>query len=187
MKDFIQHGAPQRTYTHSDIQSIMSMRARGCTFEEIGPHFGVSGDAVRVALNRRLRGEVAAKGWKEISESMPLREGFQYLQEVIEVCMPWLSEKGHPLDVLIGVLTQYELRVFKILYDRPDRVFSQLALIEMIYCDRAVDDVPHAKIIDVYVSKMRKKIPAEIGKIKTVWGQGYQFEAPENPHQNLNS
>lgn len=36
------------------------------------------------------------------------------------------------------------------------------------------DDTPEIKIVDVFVCKLRKKLPAG-EKIETIWGSGYQF------------
>lgn len=41
------------------------------------------------------------------------------------------------------------------------------------------DDPPDAKIIDVFISKIRKKLPAGV-EIRTVWGVGYEM-----PHKSI--
>ena len=46
-----------------------------------------------------------------------------------------------------------------------------------------VDDEPEAKIIDVFVCKLRKKLASASGGvdyIETVWGRGYVLREPTN-------
>lgn len=70
-------------------------------------------------------------------------------------------------------LTKMEGRLLLALY-RRDRTIRQDALLSILYADRPNE--PELKIIDVFVCKIRRKVPA--AWIETAWGNGY-FLTPE--------
>ena len=75
-------------------------------------------------------------------------------------------------------LTPKELLVMLLFASTPDRVLSKEMLMMQMYT-AGVDDEPEMKIIDVYVSKLRKKLtdihPDAEKFIETVWGRGYRL------------
>jgi two-component system cell cycle response regulator CtrA len=86
----------------------------------------------------------------------------------------WVTADGERLD-----LTKKEYQMLEALALRKGTVLTKSALLGQLYGGM---DEPEAKIIDVFVCKLRKKLlKATHGNdyIKTVWGQGYQLEIPK--------
>ncbi len=67
-------------------------------------------------------------------------------------------------------LTALELRMLKYFMSRVRHVISQNELIEHLY---SVDGMRESNTIEVYISRLRRKIGAD--KIKTLRGLGYRF------------
>ena len=67
-------------------------------------------------------------------------------------------------------LTALELRMLKYFMNRVRHVISQNELVEHLY---SVDGMRESNTIEVYISRLRRKIGAE--KIKTLRGMGYRF------------
>ena len=62
--------------------------------------------------------------------------------------------------------------IFHVLNNRLDQIVSKEALYTAMYSDRF--DPPELKIIDVYISHLRKQLPKEY-KLITIWGHGYRL------------
>ncbi|HEX5390432.1 MAG TPA: response regulator transcription factor [Burkholderiaceae bacterium] len=75
---------------------------------------------------------------------------------------------GHPVN-----LTSHEYKVLAYLMHRPGAVVSRAELTEHIY---AQDFDRDSNTIEVFVGRLRKKLPAEL--IETVRGLGYRLVAP---------
>jgi len=76
-----------------------------------------------------------------------------------------VTRNGEPLE-----LTALELRMLKYFMHRIRHVVSQSDLVEHLY---SLDDMRESNTIEVYVSRLRRKIGPE--KIKTIRGLGYRF------------
>jgi two-component system OmpR family response regulator len=70
-----------------------------------------------------------------------------------------------PLD-----LTALEVRMLKYFMHRVRHVISQTELVEHLY---ATEDMRESNTIEVYISRLRRKIGSD--RIKTLRGQGYRF------------
>ena len=70
--------------------------------------------------------------------------------------------------------THREARLFLVLKRAPNQTCGKEALLTRMYADR-IDDAPDAKIVDVFVCKMRKKLAKTTWRIETIWGEGYQL------------
>ncbi len=70
-------------------------------------------------------------------------------------------------------LTKLESRLMRALCERLDKVVGKPALMDALYFDRVADE-PEAKIVDILVCKLRKKIRHSGYEIETVWGHGYR-------------
>ena len=85
------------------------------------------------------------------------------------------KEVVHVGDVRL-TLTLKEYEVLQILMIRKESCVSKETFLNTLY----LDDIPDAKIIDVYVCKIRKKLdevqPGLGSCIVTVWGRGYQIK-----------
>ena len=74
-------------------------------------------------------------------------------------------------------LTSLEFDVLHFLASHPGRVYTREALMEQVWGEGRVVD---GRSIDSLISRLRKKIEADISKpayIQTVWGAGYRFTA----------
>jgi len=76
-----------------------------------------------------------------------------------------VTRNGAPID-----LTALELRMLKYFMHRVRHVVSQSDLVEHLY---SLDDMRESNTIEVYISRLRRKIGPD--KIKTIRGLGYRF------------
>ena len=89
-----------------------------------------------------------------------------------------LDEKSAMVDGRSLRLTGKEYAVLELLSLRKGMTLSKEALLGHLYGGR---DVPEAKIIDVFICKLRKKLAAASGGeryIETIWGRGYVLREP---------
>lgn len=70
-------------------------------------------------------------------------------------------------------LTRTEFDLLAYLAQRPGRAVSRQTLVEQVLSRL---DAGEARTVDAHVTRMRKKLSAEGGRIATVWGIGYRFE-----------
>lgn len=87
-----------------------------------------------------------------------------------------IAWRGHWLP-----LTPLEFRMFRMMLERPGRVFARATLLDAVHVDlRDVSD----RAIDSHVKNLRRKIegvdPTFEG-IVSVYGVGYRFDAPAEP------
>lgn len=84
-----------------------------------------------------------------------------------------VSVDGEPIK-----LTAQEYRLLSYLMHHPDKIVSRTELTEHIY-DQDFDR--DSNTIEVFVNRIRKKLPVDI--IRTVRGLGYRIEAPSSESQ----
>ena len=75
-------------------------------------------------------------------------------------------------------LTGKEYQMFELLSLRKGTTLTKEMLLNHLYGGM---DEPELKIIDVFISKLRKKLPAATNGdnyIETVWGRGYVLRDP---------
>ncbi|MEM7431044.1 MAG: response regulator transcription factor [Pseudomonadota bacterium] len=109
------------------------------------------------AVGRRLQ--------KGTSESQLLRAG----DVVFDLYAVSVTRNGDPVE-----LTAKELAVLELLMRDPDRLFSRERILNNIW---GIDMDPMTNVVDVYISKLRKKLSSEDGTafIETVRGLGYRI------------
>lgn len=73
-------------------------------------------------------------------------------------------------------ITQMMARTFLVLLRAGNNGISKEGIMRRLYADRSDIDWPDLKVIDVYVCKLRSKIPSDRFKIVTDWGVGYRME-----------
>lgn len=80
-------------------------------------------------------------------------------------------------------LTGQESTLFRMLLDAKGRTLSKEQIIAGLYAKdiRADGEVPHIKIVDVFVCKMKKKIKPLGLDVGTSWGRGYFLREPACP------
>ena len=74
-------------------------------------------------------------------------------------------------------LTAVEFQLLKVMYDRPEQIFSRQKLMDSIYNDHRIVS---ARTIDSHIKKLRKKFNQINDKediIYSVYGVGYKYEA----------
>jgi DNA-binding response OmpR family regulator len=70
-------------------------------------------------------------------------------------------------------LTPTERRLWDALRNRAGKDFSRRELVALVMPGTIVE----ARTIDVHVVGLRKKLGRQVARIRTVWGQGYCYEA----------
>ena len=76
-------------------------------------------------------------------------------------------------------LTQREYAILELLSSRKGTIVTREMILNRLYADR---HEPEAKIIDIFVFKLRQKLTQATGGshyIETVWGRGYVLRDPE--------
>jgi DNA-binding response OmpR family regulator len=71
-------------------------------------------------------------------------------------------------------VTPSEARMLELLHRRYPRVVSKGAIMDALYGD--AEEEPKAKIIDVFLCKIKKRLGRDT--IQTVWGQGLRLSEP---------
>ena len=114
------------------------------------------------ALLRRTQGQVHYQSW------------------VIDEDKLTVAFKGNVIDFTVG-----EYRLFTLMYNSPNRVFSREQIIDLIYSDyRDITD----RAIDSHIKNLRKKLKQngiEPAHIQSVYGAGYRFD--KSPANKLNA
>lgn len=100
------------------------------------------------------------------AENATLRERIRTLEAALCETPPLPFEWG---------LTASEARVFGVLVNRP--VASKDAVMAALYRDLGKDEAA-AKIADVFICKLRRKLKPFGIIIKTRWGEGWYLEPP---------
>lgn len=72
-------------------------------------------------------------------------------------------------------LTPYEFNIVAWLVERPRRAVSRRILAENTLTE---ESGATERTVDTHVSRIRKKLGAEGGRIATVWGIGYRYDPP---------
>lgn len=154
-------------------KSELRAQARDMTIAEIADEHGISYNAARNALQRRgLKAVVAVKDYRSEVARMTESEAVEYLLDCIEALT-----QVETVDVEPWGLTRTELRVFGCLSSHAGRPVTKESIYNAMYFDRrASDDLPAPKCVDIYVYKVRQKIPQSAGQIRTVRPLGYQWE-----------
>ncbi len=69
-------------------------------------------------------------------------------------------------------LTGLEFAVLELLVERRSTVVTKRMFLDRLYAGK---DEPEAKIIDVFICKLRRKLKGSVAdlSIETVWGRGY--------------
>lgn len=165
--------------TEKDFDQIADLAARGFNNTEIAERLGTSRTTVLRAL-KKLGHTVVRAQQKAIEDKivdMDADDAIDFLLAQLTYQADILaSAEQHPVESWDVRLTPAELAILIELYNAEGRTMSRQALLAAYMFGRVVDEEPSEKIIDVYVSKIRQKLPAIYGTIRTDWGYGYKFE-----------
>ncbi|MDE2577925.1 MAG: helix-turn-helix domain-containing protein [Hyphomicrobiales bacterium] len=110
--------------------------------------------------------DIAARLEVVENENEILRERIRQLEHAL-----FTSEISIPFE---WKLTASEYRVFAFLLTK--QVATKEALMSAMYTFRPDSEEPDAKIIDVFICKMRKKLKPFDVEIRTHWGSGYSVD-----------
>jgi len=104
-------------------------------------------------------------------------EGLPTTQEQLDYLK---ADNGLDLLPIINTFgfTGREARLFLILKRAPGMQASKEALLNRLYADQ-IDEAPSAKILDVFICKMRKKLEGTNWRIETIWGAGYRLHGTD--------
>jgi DNA-binding response OmpR family regulator len=72
-------------------------------------------------------------------------------------------------------LTPSEFELFHLLWEKIGRVKTKQSIMDAIYWRLADDEEPGAKIVDVWICKIRKKLKPLGIEIQTAWGRGFRI------------
>ena len=89
-----------------------------------------------------------------------------------------LNDRSGSVDAEPLTLTRKEFDLLEALATQKGRTLTKEGILAKLYGGR---DEPDAKIIDVFVCKLRKKLAEAMdgeSLVRTVWGQGYVIEEP---------
>lgn len=94
-----------------------------------------------------------------------------------------IEVRGRPLS-----LTEKEYQILEFLLLRKGATLTKNNFLNRLYSGM---DEPEAKIIDVFMCKIRKKLEDILGPsgrdyIETIWGRGYVLREPPQPTANAN-
>ncbi|MBB95617.1 MAG: hypothetical protein CML68_13630 [Rhodobacteraceae bacterium] len=166
--------------TSPSAEEIRDLYNEGMSSVEIGRMYGVCDSAIRSKAIRHgiPRPGSREKSVRQIAEDMSPQDAVDYLLGVVEELQEALIDGGDEVDRIGVHFTGYERRLMARLMKSAGGMVTRDALFSAIYYDRPnPDDMPDRKIVDAFVCKTRKKLPAEVGSIENVWGREYRFVA----------
>lgn len=129
-----------------------------------------------VSLKRAVR-EDAMKGrdYRDAVQDMRPIDAVEYLLGVIDELV---DRPAQPWALPGVMMTVGERNVFYTLARAKGRIVSKVGIMRGYMLGRGADDEPELKIIDVFVSRLRKKLSGTGIEIFTQWGVGYRMTAP---------
>jgi DNA-binding response OmpR family regulator len=115
-----------------------------------------------------------------LAEVERLRAEVSRLQDRVEQLEEVLGTGDDDLELIrraVPALTTSERKLLGAIHKRRGRVATKDILFEALYGDRPECDQPHAKTVEVLMSKLRGKV-APLGiVIRTEYGSGYFMDA----------
>lgn len=161
----------------SDV-AILMLTARATLEDRIaGLDLGADDYLVKPFSPRELVARV-----KAVMRRLPSEALFRGPEEIVrnDVCINTRTREVRVRGRLVN-LTPVEFRLLTVLAGEPGRVFTREQLVIKVF-GHDYDGLDRA--IDVHVMRLRRKVepdPADSPYLKTVYGVGYTFQAPELP------
>lgn len=141
-------------------------------------------DTVRARLKRLNlvadRQEIKMNYRKEVADMKPI-DAVEYLLQILEEFQPE-KNVGEDMPTELVQLPNSELRLVQTMLNNFGKLCTKDMLYNALYWDVANSDkLPHPKIIDVLVCKIRRKLDPYGYVIITAWGKGYMMtEKPDS-------
>ena len=109
----------------------------------------------------------------DLTARTPVPDLMRYIEQLEHVLGAHLTDAG--ADAKANLMRQFDLTskeadILVLLSD--GRAHSKDGILSVVYSDR-IDDLPDAKIVDVWVCKIRQKLAGTAIVIETKWGLGY--------------
>ena len=101
-----------------------------------------------------------------------------YLMGIIEDLHPVMCGADHATDEWGLKICRAERLLLCTLYDTSPRCIPHDRLHTIICSPLDTAEDTQVQLVKVYVSRLRKRLPAAFGRIVTHWGRGYSFERP---------
>ena len=163
-----------------DAADLRAMVAEGMSTTEIAAEIGATGAGVRSAMRRhgidRPGQRIAFRSIRERAEAMKPLDAVDYLLGCLENMADALcsGEAWHPLDDAVPGLQRAPRRLLIALWDADGGMVTHNALMGA-YCVGRLGDDPAPSIINVQIHKLRKALPASVGRIENDHGRGYRL------------
>lgn len=149
----------------------------GMSIQDIAEEYDVGYETVRRSLNRyglKAVGELQ-KSYRELALAMRPMDAVDYLLGVIDEISSISSSSHHEIDEIGVHFTRLERRLLLALYEHSPNLLSHRSIGKAMYFDSPDGDYPGDKIVQIYVCKIRKKLPKSWGEICLEWGHGYRL------------
>lgn len=167
---------PARAYDTDDLRAFVQS---GATLADIAAELDTNKGAIRRALGRRdMRATRAeCQTLRQRVQTMRAPDAVEFLLDCFEVLAGSMAgADDHPVDAWGIRLTPTERRMLICLHDAGGGLRNKNSLLDAMTFDRPGDG-PSIKSVDVYICKLRRKLPARVGRIETVHWHGYRFVA----------
>lgn len=156
------------------IAGIHSLASQGYTPTEISERLPICRQTATRHVDFPIKGPRSRiRTHREVVQSMTPVEAVDYLLDVIEVLQEDPDRDRLVAIVRSGFTTQ-EATLLDYLAQREGKACHREKLHLALSTGKSVDEMAEAKLVDVVLCKVRKKLPAG-AIIRTIWGHGYEF------------
>lgn len=160
------------------IEAVRARLAAGMFPAQIARETGLRREQVfrtmaKAGLRAHTDGRAAAATWRDAVADMRPDEAVDHLAWLLDE-ITWRPELGRePLPGL--VLRPMECKLLAVLHAAGGRVVPKRAALAALYDDRPGGETPDAKLLDVFVCHLRRRLAGTGVEIVTHWGEGWSL------------